>query len=1199
MALTFSTTMTGGNADYVKYLFQDGSKLTKTDTKDQPALLDFALVPWDGSFVKLTRGAYIELSTSTYPNWFTGFVTNSPDLQYLGSRAGVPVWGYVYRATSDEYILSLNPLGIVPTFFNKPMGQILKLLAERCSPGVFNVTNIQDGPLVAQYTPDPQKKFGDVAREFCESASFVFYGNDKNLYFKPQDDASLTPVVVDGNDTNFTPSNLKIKASTQPIINDCTVLGDVEPQTYVHEYFAGNGVDGSFPLVSSVFGVDSSVLVDEMFESSSIDGSKWAVYDTAAQFLQVSNGYLNSLGGTGTDTYDVRLQSASPLPMDGRLRFMHGEWDFLTGSGPGVIGSCWTALPTSGLTGCLYGLRFDSDTLQPIVQGTIDSSQTVNIDTTKRYVIRTLVEFTKTHRRTQSFGYRSRTGSVGTFGGTAVADSSVWSTLITEIDPSNGEITNQWTFNSTASLSSSDLYAVYIPLASDDLEATVTGITVSTPINATLEWSRNVDFQNWNFDTWSDTTTPASWDAAVGAHQESTVVYSGTSCRLTPAGGVAPYVEQDASARIEAGVAYNVALKLRKTVGMTTGNVVVSLIGTGVSESFSTACSGLSTSGFELKSGVLTAGLSSVPGDLVLKVSVTGGVDGASVYVEDLIVSTAYASQLIGPNEIDAADGLAPVATIIQSNTGSSTKSTLLGTPQYNPGQAQLVFFKDSLTLESNIPALNDLVRLSYRRAGSAIGRVVDRDSVNTESSTWLDNGYRSAVRSDLTPRPRNAAECEAAAAVIVAENAYQHYEGDYTQWSTYLSGEPRAGALFEFQNLTVADFQTEEITSVVTTLESVTPVERFKHQISFGVPDHLQRFLSRVTEPIGAFQRNVGAGNPVEVDVNSVGLVYAPDVTKPYLVTWDDSLLYINTGQALAANGLWFEVRYTDDGWGVDDGKNLVTRTTSQTFSVPRNSKGRLFFIRQAIKGNFCKWSEDQTQASVYSGATVTKATDRNPDGNIAQICTAAFSGVDTFTAAVPVTGFTQYCWTFSVRGPAGSTITATVGSDTDTFTLSGHWQRFSLPFTQVGAATVNCVITSSATMNLDLTRYSVEGDTTVEKLYSKTTSNVYGPVSRYSAAVHVAFPVVESSSSADITIFVSADTTLLPGNYTVKVDATAADVTITMAPYVHMNGLHATIIKVAGSNDVIIDTQGGDTIRGAATYTITEIGQSATVSG
>src|SRR4051812_28954217 len=98
MALTVSSTMPGSNANYTKYLHQDGQKLTKTDKQQSSVLLDFALIPWDSSFVKLTRGAYIKAATTLYPTWFTGFVTNDPDLTYIGTVNGTETWGYKYEA---------------------------------------------------------------------------------------------------------------------------------------------------------------------------------------------------------------------------------------------------------------------------------------------------------------------------------------------------------------------------------------------------------------------------------------------------------------------------------------------------------------------------------------------------------------------------------------------------------------------------------------------------------------------------------------------------------------------------------------------------------------------------------------------------------------------------------------------------------------------------------------------------------------------------------------------------------------------------------------------------------------------------------------------------------------------------------------------------------------------------------------------
>src|ERR1017187_2756242 len=315
--ITFTSTQAGSNADYFPFLWNEQQALTKTDKYKSAVLCDFALVKADSTFVKLTRGSYIDISSTTYSHWFTGWITTEPSLTYLGAKNSTTgVWGYRYQATSDEYVLSINPLGILQPYYNMSMGAILKSLAAMIAPGMFDVTGISAGPVVVLYVVDPKKKFGDVVKEFCDSAAFLFYGNNKKLFFKAQDDTAvyrggtLKSIVVDGNDANFSPAQLTINASTSVNLqNDILVTGGIEPQSYVTEYFLGTGLDAAFPLMDSVFGADSTVLLDEVFSSSTVDATKWVINDNVTPNLVISNGYLNCLGGNGTATYDVNIQS--------------------------------------------------------------------------------------------------------------------------------------------------------------------------------------------------------------------------------------------------------------------------------------------------------------------------------------------------------------------------------------------------------------------------------------------------------------------------------------------------------------------------------------------------------------------------------------------------------------------------------------------------------------------------------------------------------------------------------------------------------------------------------------------------------------------------------------------------------------------------------------------------------------------------
>jgi hypothetical protein len=1110
MALHFTSTKTGASPEYKKYLVELPQK---TDRYKDSDLLDFVLAPTDSSFVKLTRGDYISLTSTLYNPFFTGFVMNDPELEYLGKKNNVPTWGFRYQATADDYILSLKPVGVLPPFLNVSMGSILRTLAGILVPNTFDTGGVQDGPIVAQYVVDPTKKFLDVQQEFCDAANFTFYANTKKLFFIPQD-TSAQVVTIDCTNKHFTPANLTIKPATNSVIvNDVTVLGDIEPQSYVHEYFVGTGLDATFPLISSVYGVDNTVFIDESFTNASLDPTVWSVHDFAQNYLQVSQGYLNIIGGDGA--WGVSLQSLSPLPMDSRIRFTHGEWDFI--SGVGVIGGSWTQAPNAALTGCLYGLNVTATTINPISGGASDTTQTATIDNAKRYVIRTIVEFERNNRQEQSFSYIDQTGTAHTLGGGAAPDYSKWNTLITEVDPTTGGITNQWTFvNTLVMAGAADAYATYVPVLSNSLHATVTGITVSIPLNATLETASSVQFQNLSFDNWTS-GTPDNWTNANSVFQEDTHAYTGFSLKMQCDAAGTSAIEQTASGLIQPNTAYTINVRLQRSIPSTTGQIRFYLTGTGVNTTgLAVLVSSLDTN-YHIYTGTLTTGLSTIPADLVLRVDVTGGnASVAAVYVDDIAILTTWTAQLVGPNEVDSLDGLAPVATIVSGNTGSTTQSSYLGNGQYNPGQCQLVFFKDSITQTSNIPPINQLIRLSYRSAGPALGRAVSNDSINLEAISWGDDGRRSIVRTDLVPRPRTAAECEMAAAALVNESAFQHYEGTYSQFSTYFTAEPRGGAILKFSNSSAlaANLQAEEINQVVTTMQSEHPIELFQHQISFGKPDHIRRLLAKFDSPDGAFvfQTSTVASsmNALPVDIKAVGVNFAPDVTKPELIGWDADFVYADAGQSLGTAGLFFEARYTDEGWGVENTKNLIARSSTSTIAVPRNLRGRVFFIRQANKGNLILWSEDLTQSN-YSGGTVLNGTKLDPSHGLSTVSTVLLSAGGSFTGSVSgATG--NSCWSFSINCTVGRSFTATYGSGSVTFKSTGYWQRITVPSTS-GGGTVT--LTSAATSSPQLTRFSVETGTLVETSYSKTTSAQYGPTSRYSAAMHVSFPAPDFASS------------------------------------------------------------------------------------
>jgi hypothetical protein len=1146
--------------DYINYVTTNP---VKTDRLNEYDLLDFTLAPVVAGFVKPVRGMYLRLTSNIYPSWFTGYITNDPEFEYLGRYQGQPVWGYKFQASSDEVVLNQQSIGIVEPFINATQGAILAALANQLAPGLFDLSNIQPGLTLARYLPDPTKKFSEIVKEFADAARYRFYAKNHALYFRSQS-ADSAPLTVDATSKLFTPANLSIKSSDDPIINEAVVLGDIEPQNYFSEYFVGDGLTPKYDLASSAFGVESAVLLDDAFQGSQIDSSKWTVFDSVNNYIQVSNGYLNIVGGNNNNYYDIHLDSASLVPIGGNLRVTHGDYDFLNSGAAdvaGIVAGLWTAAPgrTDDLTfpNCIYGIRVEKlGGLRPVVNGVVDTNPAllVTANTSKRYIIRTVFGTQKMFKNVQQYNYINSSGVVSSVGGTTDAtDVLIAQTYITEVDPATGAISNGFPMVWTHTVSipaSGGVYATYIPAVSNDLHCTITNITISVPMQASLE--------------------------------------------VKPKG------------------------------------------------------------------------------------------------------ASTFTRKIVGPNEIDSLDGSAPIATITQSG-GVQSKSTTLGTPKFNAGNPALVFFKNTLAQTSTIPQSGDLVHLQYRRAGAAVARVRNASSIDSEASAWGDSGVRSITRKDLSPSPRTSAECEAAAAAIVGERSYKHFEGKYTVYSDHVTSEPVAGLILPFVNMPVATFGVpsfnEPIYEVVTTLDAQSP-EHFKHEILFGkgLDDRLNKVLSKYAKPTDVFAPQDSAELPQYVISSAVGNTFAPDVVAPTLnfsghgaygvdasnvyldagqdlpfvpnlllfteqfdnAAWikthngasnptvvannatdpmggstadtitfpivpntggadafvyqtvgnikgtytfsvwlrvasgtaplrlyfEDSPFTANSSTAITVTTTWqrfsftftytgansvgvfllrdqntpsvaiqawgaqleagsvptfykangatrstvggFEVRYTDECWGADDGKNLVNRFATRTFSIPRNQRGKVCFIKQYDTRNIVKWSEDYTQSAwTIDGVSVAMKTDINPDGDKSQIATiTAVSGNKRLyqIQAIPV-ALSQFVASVWVKGTAGDSLTFQLSNNVDqninqqVFTLTGKWQKLSMSGTAnaTGTGIFLLVLYFGSTANpVQVTRVSVEGSTLTETTYCKTKSTTYGALSRYAAGIKINYPLI-----------------------------------------------------------------------------------------
>lgn len=1089
--MQFKVTSNGVTTDYAKYLY---GGMQKTDNTQAPNLLDFALFSFDD--IKYPgAGAYILVQTGTYGDWFSGYITSDPELEYIGTEGPGPRWVLKYKATSDDFILNRHPLGMIPPFVNTTQGQILKQLIARLSPpGVtFDTGNINDGMFVPRFVVDPNQHFKDVIANFCKSANFTYRVLNHGFSFHPKD-ATPCSITIDGNSPDFTPSRLQVQPTTDTIINDAIVIGGIEPQSTMSEFFVGDGITAKFPLISGVYGADSSTLLDDDFSGSTINNQKWTVYDDANTYIQPVNGFVNCLGGPNDGSHSVFLQSSNLIPLEGSLRLTHGEFDFIQPS-TGFIGCLFSGPVTANVANMVYGIEVGvypaagGTFLHPYCNGAIDFTQGFKLDFTKRYIIRTVFHSDRVVRQHGQYSYLDSEGNVVQLPGGASTGTGSFYTWITEIDPNTGGITNRIQFTNTSlHLTAAQTYAYYVPAILENLWCTFTSVTVSVPILAQL---------------YHKAKGSTSWHAVIIGPNE-----------VDSYDGLAP------AASITDG-----------NQGATTKS---SLLGTKNYNPGQSALQYFSDQPVPIPSNILAAenpDLAATPNPIRVPFGSTTG----STLIQWANAPSAKVE--LWMNGAGFGSGGTKVATGGQSGNyqandiPNGTTFYLMNVIAGSPG-----VLVDQLTIEIQqmyIPQAGDLIWLIYRSAGAAIGRAQDFVSIAAQAAAWDDDGVRSETVMNINPPPRTSFECEIAASAIVQGSNYQHYQGEYEMASgPWFVGEPMSGTILRFVNLP-PDFpqylKSEAVTQVVSTMVHSRGREVFHHQLSFGPVDKESAALSTLRSTADVFTPQDSAEVPVAIDVRSLGATNVPDVNGVSLDSWDPNYYYFSTLETPPTGG-GFEVRYTDASWGCDPAKNLITRTTGQTFKVPRNARGKVCWIRAYDTRNWARYSEDNTN-SVWSTltATVSQARAQNPDGDYSMISTlhsTAAGGYVLQQCPGNARGQTMV-FSVSVKGTKGQFVTLEVNSggqsQIQTFALNGFWQRLSISkafsLSASPSSTAIGVSCYAANQSVQLTRWQLEASPSgIQTTYCKTLGSAYGATSRFSCGVHVGLPLIPPAPTATV---------------------------------------------------------------------------------
>jgi hypothetical protein len=397
---------------------------------NQPSELRVSLVADSPEFVVPAAKARITFGRTNGQDVFTGYLMQAPAYESLGWGERGPAYRYNLVAQSDEALLDEKRLADRSPFVDRSAGNALRQLTQDLLPGVFDTSAAQDLDTMFEYVPDPQKTWSQHAGQIAIRARASYRTLNGTLIFSPLA-ANLYP--LSENDPTFNPEGL-ILQPVNALINDLTMVGEIEPQAYVKDYFVGDGLTTRFYLSQTPFVKKSTTIFDEEYTVSPLELTLWSVMDPAGA-ISVSAGKLQIAGGTGVDGATT-VQYVEQVELGGALVLQHGDVMFNAASSA-VLGGLYAG--AISIAGCLAGFQLipngSQSNIQALVNG-ISTGPAVTTVTGHHYLLTTRLYSDEIYRRQQIF-HSSVHPAGNEFGGAEIpADVRVVLEL-QDIDPAN------------------------------------------------------------------------------------------------------------------------------------------------------------------------------------------------------------------------------------------------------------------------------------------------------------------------------------------------------------------------------------------------------------------------------------------------------------------------------------------------------------------------------------------------------------------------------------------------------------------------------------------------------------------------------------------------------------------------------------------------------------------------------------------
>lgn len=415
MRITIDNADGRGPVDYSAHLDTQSARTIRRKL-NRPSTLTLSLVAATSAFVVPAARARITVERADGHKLFTGYVTATPDYEYLGWGERGPMYRYTLAALSDEVLLDGRTVLARSMFIQRTAGDIVRQLALDLMPGAFDTGTIEPCATLPSYTSGAQRTWSEHAAEVALLARACYRAQDGKITFSQIAKSCYT---LDENAADFCPEGFTLQ-SPDMLANDLTVVGRVEPASYVKDYFLGDGYTLGFNLSETPFISRTQVLLEDEYEDAALDKRYWSAADPA-RAISVSGGKLRVDGGNGVDGA-TNVTFAEQIELGGSLMLQHGDVEF-TAASTGILGGLYNG--ATDTAHCVAGFRVTASGAQSVIAAIVNGAAAGTTITTQaghRYTLSTRIYASRQYRNGQVFHSSQHPAGAGRGGATNAAD---------------------------------------------------------------------------------------------------------------------------------------------------------------------------------------------------------------------------------------------------------------------------------------------------------------------------------------------------------------------------------------------------------------------------------------------------------------------------------------------------------------------------------------------------------------------------------------------------------------------------------------------------------------------------------------------------------------------------------------------------------------------------------------------------------